>query len=215
MGSSIGKVVLGIFIGFLVIFIYNYATYRPRPKPIPESLERARVGEVVDGDSFFLADGREVRLIGIDAPECDPSDPYCSKAGEFLRNLMQGKEILLEKGERTHDRYGRLLVYAYHPKTRKMFNLSMIQQGLAYIYFFPDNMRYFEDFRKAQREAREKSLNIWSLKVKKEDHYFVSSGLTHRPDCAKMERSHKKKVRYETREEALDTGSPPCRECGP
>ncbi len=63
--------------------------------------ETARVEWVYDGDTIRLADGRKLRLIGIDTPELGrkdtPAQPYSRKASNKLTKLLQqhDHEVLL------------------------------------------------------------------------------------------------------------------------
>jgi micrococcal nuclease len=212
-------IVLCILSGFVAIVGYSYftrdKTAAPPATDIPEGLEEAVVKKVLDGDSFILADGREVRLIGIDAPEYKLEQPLCFKAKKYLKELIEGRSVLLEAGDEPKDKYGRMLCFAYRKGSKRMVSIDMIREGFAYMYFFPQNRRYFDQFLAVQQSARKDKKGLWSLPVEKEDFYYVSLNVTHRPSCERMKRARKKKTKYATREEALDTGAPPCRECRP
>jgi len=70
-------------------------------------IARASVSRVIDGRSFVLDDGREVRLAGLEVPETKPQ----SKAG--LEALALGDTVVLRQAEAGPDRYGRLVAFAY------------------------------------------------------------------------------------------------------
>jgi endonuclease YncB( thermonuclease family) len=70
-----------------------------------QQYERTRVIAVPDGDSIQLADGRRVRLLGIDAPERGRC--LADEAREKLRSLALGKHVRLK--DTVTDDYGRVL----------------------------------------------------------------------------------------------------------
>lgn len=72
--------------------------------------EGVTVLQVIDGDSFRLADGREVRVLGIDS--CEAATPGGARATAEARTRLLGTTVLLaaEPGVR-NDRYGRMLRY--------------------------------------------------------------------------------------------------------
>lgn len=72
---------------------------------IRQNYERARVVAVPDGDSLQLADGRRVRLLGIDAPERGRC--LAGEARDELRRLVLGKHVRLK--DIVTDDYGRVL----------------------------------------------------------------------------------------------------------
>jgi endonuclease YncB( thermonuclease family) len=79
---------------------------------------RGTVSRVVDGRTFMLDDGREVRLAAIEVPSVPlPQDAGGSPGGrataEALNALAGGDQILLRSAEIASDRYGRLVAYAY------------------------------------------------------------------------------------------------------
>src|SRR5688572_915442 len=54
-----------------------------------------KVARVIDGDTFELADGDVVRLLGIDAPE--EGECYYQESKQALDKLIIGKEVELRK----------------------------------------------------------------------------------------------------------------------
>ena len=91
--------------------------------------------EIIDGDTFRLANGDTVRLIGIDAPEL--SQPGGKMSREYLTHLLLGKPITLEKGSEDRDNYNRLLRFVYIGNL--CINEEMIRQGYAEARYLPEN----------------------------------------------------------------------------
>ncbi len=89
------------------------------PKPAPRSF---LVSRVVDGDTLELADGRAVRLVGIDTPE--RGECGYETAAANLERIVLGKRVRLALSDEDHDRYGRLLRYV---------NVNTIDAGLRQI----------------------------------------------------------------------------------
>jgi len=124
-----------------------------------------KVIEVNDGDTItVLFDGKRerVRLIGIDAPELRQG-PWGQKAKRHLQELLtisQGT-VSLEFDIEKRDIYGRLLSYVWTTDRKMMINLQMLRDGYAMLFTVPPNIRYVDEFKKAQDEARRKDLGIW------------------------------------------------------
>jgi endonuclease YncB( thermonuclease family) len=91
-----------------------------------ETVARATVGRIIDGRTFVLDDGREVRLAAIEAPPlpmAQPSGPApdgiapdmksAMAAKAALDALVGGDEVVLRQADAGLDRYGRMVVYAY------------------------------------------------------------------------------------------------------
>jgi nuclease-like protein len=71
------------------------------------------VAHVADGDSFRCADGRQVRLIGVDSPESQQR-PYGERARNALLELLRpAAAVRLESDVVPTDRYGRRLAYVW------------------------------------------------------------------------------------------------------
>lgn len=130
--------------------------------------ERALVTKVVDGDTVEISTGQTVRLIGIDTPETrDPRRPvgcFGKEASNETKNLLSGKEVILQKDVSETDKYGRLLRYVYLPlsNVQVLFvNDYLVREGFAKALTFPPDIKYNEQFRQAEREAREERRGLW------------------------------------------------------
>jgi len=81
-------------------------------------IARGTAARVIDGHTFVLDDGREVRLAAIEVPPLpQPQDtdaaPGGAAAKDTLDALVGGDEVVLRRAEAPSDRYGRLMAYAY------------------------------------------------------------------------------------------------------
>ncbi len=135
----------------------------------------ATVKRVVDGDTFKIASGETVRLIGPDTPEIchfksngELQNPDCEDeeggqaATEFVRDLIEGEEVVLvgDANIGARDYFGRLLQYVYMKD--RFLNLELIEKGYAPIYErLEKDAEFREDFEAAEIEARSKKLGIW------------------------------------------------------
>jgi micrococcal nuclease len=136
------------------------------------SIDRqATVVSVIDGDTVDvrMADGSEetLRLIGIDTPETQhPSKPvqcFGKQASDRAENILDGKEVTLEYDSTQNRRgtYGRLLAYIILPDDTN-FNKQMIADGYAYEYTYRVPYKYQDEFKAAERSARENDRGLWS-----------------------------------------------------
>jgi len=89
-----------------------------------EAIWRGSARRIVDGRSFVLDDGREVRLAAIEVPplplpqESGPA-PGGVAAKDALTALLAGGGIVLKQAEQQKtDRYGRMVVYAFTVRRR-------------------------------------------------------------------------------------------------
>jgi len=123
------------------------------------------VTRVVDGDTVYVRfRDREldVRLIGIDTPEVDPSigvDCYGDEASAFTERELDGRRVNLEFDVERHDRYGRVLAYIW--LAGDLFNERLVNEGYAVVTTFPPNVRYVERFTAAQARARDAGRGLW------------------------------------------------------
>lgn len=123
-----------------------------------------RVAEVLDGDSVRLADRREVRLIGINAPERGydnrPDEPLANAARERLRELTRGQTLRLETETEPRDRYNRVLAHLFLPDGQLVQEI-LVREGLASSIAIPPNLRELARLRAAEAEARRAGRGLW------------------------------------------------------
>jgi endonuclease YncB( thermonuclease family) len=127
------------------------------------STDSLYVKKVFDGDSILLSDGREVRYIGIDAPETGgkrPKEYYGAEARELHRRLVSEKEIRLEFDSEQKDRYGRTLAYVYVGD--RFINSELVANGAALAVPYPPNLKQQKELSRAMEEARRGKRGLWA-----------------------------------------------------
>jgi micrococcal nuclease len=130
----------------------------------PADFLRGEVIAVSNGNSFAVMIGDrlvKVRLIGSDAPDMTHSS-MGTHAREILGGLVRGKIVRLETDDDRWDVEKRLLAYVYVEDV--FVNLEMIRQGHAFAQTEPPNLRYGDEYRKAQAEARGAGRGVWGRK---------------------------------------------------
>jgi micrococcal nuclease len=128
--------------------------------------EGAVVRQVLDGDSVILADQRQVRLIGINAPEFgkhgNPDEPLAAAARDRLRELVQGKDVRLVLEEEQRDHYGRWLAHLQLPDGTRVEE-ALLKEGLASAIAIPPNVGQWRRLFGAEAEARTARRGLWGL----------------------------------------------------
>ncbi|MEZ5542282.1 MAG: thermonuclease family protein [Pseudomonadota bacterium] len=130
--------------------------------------ERARVSYVFDGDTVRLADGRRLRLIGIDTPELARADetdePLARVARTRLQELLTAgaNELQLQFDSQRTDHYGRLLAHAYLNNGDNVA-VQLLRQGLATALVVPPNTREADCYDAIEHAARAERRGLWAL----------------------------------------------------
>jgi micrococcal nuclease len=135
------------------------------------------VREVVDGDTVILADGREIRLVGIQAPKLPLGRPkfrawpLAREAKAALERLVKGKRVTLSFGGRRRDRYRRWLAHLHLMGEDESGNAAfdnarwvqgaMLSAGMARVYSFADNRSAIAEMLARERAARAARRGIW------------------------------------------------------
>jgi len=83
-----------------------------------EAIARGSAARIVDGRTFALEDGREVRLAAIEVPPLVPQrEAEAAQGGvearDTLAALLAGADVVLRRADVASDRYGRVLAYAF------------------------------------------------------------------------------------------------------
>ena len=129
-----------------------------------------KIVRVIDGDTVIVRMGGKdetLRLIGINTPETvDPRRPvecFGIEASNKAKEILTGKSFRLEAdnivGQR--DKYGRLLRYLFLEDGTN-FNKMMINEGYAYEYTFDLPYEYQDEFKQAEKDAREAKVGLWA-----------------------------------------------------
>lgn len=123
------------------------------------------VVDVVDGDTIeVLVDGVEedVRYIGVDTPEVDPSigvECFGSQASEANRRLVAGERVRLVFDAERRDRYGRLLAYVYVGE--RFINEELVRRGYATTLTIAPNTDFAGRFDRLEQAAGNAGRGLW------------------------------------------------------
>lgn len=124
-----------------------------------------RVERALDGDSLLLADGRQVRVLGINTPEFGhdgaPAQPLAEAAHRRAQQLVQGRRVRLRFGPEREDHYGRLLAYVELPEGRDLEQV-LLEEGLAWLVAIAPNVAHVEAYRAAEARARTARRGVWA-----------------------------------------------------
>lgn len=128
------------------------------------------VVRVVDGDTFVAnIDGVEtkVRLIGVDTPESVATGKNAYKnceegkeASDYTKSLIENKSIMIEYDVDKDDNYNRMLAYVYL-EDGTMLNKLLLEKGYARMMTIQPNVKYVDDFKEIQKNARENEVGFW------------------------------------------------------
>jgi len=166
LGPS-GRHAAGVFA--LVIGV-SLATAETAPKTSdiacpPVATETGTVAEVVDGDTLVLADGRVLRLAGVEAPKA-----YLARSGagvadvaeaarRALERLAAGKDVAFRPVQPPIDRHGRIPAEVTVAGT--WLQQSLVSQGLARVRPFADDDSCLDALRALERSARGSRRGLW------------------------------------------------------
>jgi len=129
----------------------------------------AEVARVIDGRSFLLADGREVRLAAIETPLAVPGDEDEARvqaalaAKAALETLLLHREVNLFVLGSGPDRYGRLVAYAFVRTSsgEALVQRELVATGHALLSPAASAATCRIYLRNAERDARNGGLGLW------------------------------------------------------
>lgn len=150
-----------------------------------------RVERVYDGDTVFLVGVEDgIRLLGVSAPEVasggEDADCFGDESGEFLRELVNGQEVVLEFDVECEDLYSRELAWIFlegddarvidlmtqydldglneDGSYRVLVNELLIRTGYARLFQgeIAKNIRYTDRLEEAENEAKAELLGLWN-----------------------------------------------------
>lgn len=152
-----------------------------------------RVERVYDGDTIFLEGVEDgIRFLGVAAPEVassngsEPAECFGDEAGEFLRDMVDGEEVILEFDVECEDLYSRELAWvflqgndAHIADIMRRYSLNGLQEDGSYRVLVNEvlirtgytrvfqgeiakNIRYTDRLEEAEQEAKAEGLGLWT-----------------------------------------------------
>jgi endonuclease YncB( thermonuclease family) len=126
------------------------------------TVSKATISEVVDSRSLRLADGRVIRLAGIEPFAVLSSDPEPMEAALLsrLNTLATNREIEIQEVALEPDRYGRIV--AMVSIDDQILQETLASEGLAVAFASDDSLPCFDEIVAAENDAREKHRGFWT-----------------------------------------------------
>jgi endonuclease YncB( thermonuclease family) len=145
-------------------------------RPLPssacngETIARGTVSHSVDGRTFMLDDGREVRLAAIEVPPLpSPQEagavPGGTAARDALAALLAGAEIELRQAESEKtDRYGRIVAFAFARRdgAERPVQADLIAAGFARVAARAGDHACAAELLRREDAARRAKLGLWA-----------------------------------------------------
>jgi endonuclease YncB( thermonuclease family) len=147
------------------------AQEQPNATPVcgGDEIARGVAKQVIDGRTFTLDDGREVRLAAIEvAPLETGAAPAAARAA--LDALIGGDDIVLRRADTATDRYGRIVAYAYAVRDgEELFAQGeLIASGFARVGDHVGSRACALALLESENAARAAKLGLWA-----DSHYDV------------------------------------------
>ena len=123
-----------------------------------------RVHQVIDGRSFTLDDGREIRLASLEVPPASKSSPAGRAARAALASLLAGATIELRSAAPAPDRYGRAMAYAFaagQPRSSSIAH-AMLARGHARVGAAVGDPACAAELLSRERVARTAKMGLWN-----------------------------------------------------
>lgn len=122
------------------------------------------IEKVFDGDTVQLADGRKVRLLGINTPEIGhrsrPGEPGGEAAKAWLSKTLLNRKVRLVTDAETTDKYQRTLAHVFTERNEHI-NLELVKNGLAAVDIHPPNLLFADELAAAQEAAEQDGRGLW------------------------------------------------------
>lgn len=126
------------------------------------------VRRVIDGRTFLLANGQEVRLTAIEVPPLPPpgaAGPEAMNglaAKAALESLFKGHEIALKRLGVDADRYGRVLAFAFVSGSANSAQETLLTAGHARVAARVGDMACAVELLGFEQTARTARLGLWA-----------------------------------------------------
>jgi endonuclease YncB( thermonuclease family) len=122
----------------------------------PPELGEGHVAEIIDGRSFRLDDGREIRLAGIEPAGATKADRISALAA-----VLAGRDVRLRGVDDAPDRYGRQAAFVYFPASDIPVQAQLLSTGVALVSPDLDDRGCATLLKDAENEARQAQRGTW------------------------------------------------------
>ena len=176
--------------------------------------------KVSDGDTITVEGVGKVRLVGVNTPEKGVAGADAS--AYFVKKLCLNREVSLDIDDSKHtDKYGRTLAVVI--VDGKNLNEMLLKEGLAEIMYMPPSEFY--PYNWAGNNTHVAGDSSTSTDSSSGDTSSGAAGTYignanshkfHVPSCKSVGKmSEKNKVTFSSRDEAINQGYTPCKNCNP
>ncbi|WP_013499983.1 thermonuclease family protein [Rhodopseudomonas palustris] len=114
------------------------------------------VTEVVDARTLRLADGREVRLTGV-----EPIDEQREAGAAMLRSAALGHRVVLRGADDVPDRYGRQPAYVLLADGAELVQARLLSAGVALVGLGVESAECLQQLRAAEAAGRSAAAGAW------------------------------------------------------
>lgn len=173
MGSRDG-VAAALFAAALVATCGRIGAAQERAQPNSvcggNTIAQGSAGRVIDGRTFMLGDGREVRLAAIEVPPLAAADdtnaaPAGTAAREALAGMLASNDVVLKQAEpQKTDRYGRLVAYAFTVRAgvEHLAQADLLAAGFARVGTRAGSHACLMELLNREKAARAAKLGLWA-----------------------------------------------------
>jgi len=133
-----------------------------------DEIGRGSLGHIIDGRTFTLADGREVRLAAVEVPpfpERSDARPEATAAKDALVALLSATGIVLRQAELPKpDRYGRTVAYVLAQRDGGEWSVQadLVAGGFARVGALVGARACAAELQRLENVARKRKLGLWA-----------------------------------------------------
>lgn len=120
--------------------------------------ERVLISAVSDGDTLRAADGRRIRLYGVDCPE--KRQARGADAIAITKRLTLGRTVKLEKVDQ--DKYGRVVGIVSLDDGSVVLQEELLKAGAAWLYDQYCRRPVCIGWQTLEKTARKRKVGLWS-----------------------------------------------------
>ena len=143
--------------GLLALVAFAAVATSARAAPCGfEAQGEGHVAGIIDGKSFRLSDGREIRLAGI-----EPAGASKAERAAALAAVLKDKDVSLRWPDDAPDRYGRQSALVFLPPSGSLVQALLLSEGRAFVSTEVTDKDCAATLSAAEAEARTAKKGTW------------------------------------------------------